>query len=160
MLREGWKGWYPTYLGLRRRPSRPRGGVVPRRSSYHGEQLLAHCVPIAPTETTHALRRSGRSAQASNPDHIGVVVAESLRRNLSSRGHSPGGDGSVVPGQRTRVSEQQGEEKITGAPIYFPAWLIRSCARESCQRRARHAHVPLRRGLTPSGPPDRDTRDT
>jgi hypothetical protein len=120
--------------------------------------LLAHCVPIAPTETTHALRRSGRSAQASNPDHIGVVVAESLRRNLSSRGHSPGGDSFVVPGQRTRVSEQQGEEKIMRAPIYSPAWLIRSCARESCQRRARHAHVPLRRELTPSGPPDRDTR--
>src|SRR5699024_3040086 len=63
--------------------SQPRGGAIPRWSSYHGEQLLALCVLIASTETTYAFRRPGRSAQASNPDYTGVAVTESRWRNPS-----------------------------------------------------------------------------
>jgi hypothetical protein len=74
-----------------------------------------------PAETTHDLKGSEGSAQASYPDLNDAVVAGTRRRDLSSRGHDSSGDDFVVPGQNACMNEQKGERDRSRELLYDAA---------------------------------------
>jgi hypothetical protein len=103
MLREWRKGWYPAYLGSRRRspPPRPRGGTIPRQSSYHDEKFRPHrsfvltappfATPATATTNTQSSPRDGWGRGSSIPSGGGFFAPRygrdgGCRRIMEARG--------------------------------------------------------------------------